>query len=231
MSIKYALAAFFGSWYLRLLRWTWRLDEQPQRLVTVRRRPEGEGPGTIYALWHSRILVSAATQGWQGAHVLISIHGDGEYIARAVERIGFRTIRGSTSRGGIEALRNAVKVLRAGGDVALTPDGPRGPRMRVQVGCVLMAMKSGAPIVPVAFECRRGRRLKSWDRFLVPSFFNRVHVRFGEPLVVPKGTQGEELEQYRALVEQKLVDLTRETAEGLGVAPETPDVDPRPVSA
>lgn len=225
--LKFALAGFAGAAFLRLLRLTWRVSEAPPRVVTVRRRTPGDPrPGTIYVLWHSRILLSAATQKDQGAHVLISQHGDGEFIARAVQRLGFGTIRGSSTRGGARALIDIVRVLREGGDVAITPDGPKGPRFRVQAGCVVAASRSGSEIVPVAFECSRAHRLRSWDRFMIPGAFGRVAVRFGEPLRVPKGADESTVEAVRAEVEARLLVLGVEAAEAVGATPESPDVDP-----
>jgi lysophospholipid acyltransferase (LPLAT)-like uncharacterized protein len=181
--LKYALAGYAGALLLRLIRATWRVTEEPHRFVAARRRAPGAGrAGTIYLIWHSRILLSAATQADHGVHVLISRHGDGEFIARAVLRLGFETVRGSSTRGGARALVEIVRVLREGGDVAITPDGPKGPRGRVQAGCVIAAARSGAEIVAVAIECSRKRRLRSWDRFVVPLPFCRVAVRFGEPI-------------------------------------------------
>lgn len=224
---KHRLGSWAGAWFLRALRASWRLDEQPRRLVGRRQQERADGdPGTIYVLWHSRILLSAATQGGYGVHVLVSQHGDGEYIAGAIHRLGFRTLRGSTTRGGLRALMRAAANLRRGDDLALTPDGPKGPRQVVQVGCVLAASRSGAPIVPVAFEVSRARRLRSWDRFVVPGLFARVLVRFGEPIHVPRLRGEEETEHHRAAVETALLDLTARTARELGLEPERPDADP-----
>ena len=226
---KFALAGVAGAAFLRLLRATWRVSEEPRRVVTVRRRAPGdERPGTVYVLWHSRILLSAATQADQGAHVLISEHGDGEFIARAVRRLGFGTGRGSSTRGGARALIDIVRVLRGGGDVAVTPDGPKGPRFQVQAGCVVAASRSGADIVPVAFECSRGKRLRSWDRFVVPAPFCRVAVRFGDPIDVPRGLDDDGVERVRVRVETALIDLGSAAAAAVGREPETADVDPLP---
>lgn len=225
---KHRLGSWLGAGFLRLLRASWRVDERPERLVGRRQSERAaDEPGTIYVLWHSRILLSAATQGGFGANVLVSQHGDGEYIAGAIRRLGFGTVRGSTTRGGLRALMRAAALLREGEDFALTPDGPRGPRQRVQVGCVLAAARSGAPIVPVAFEVSRARRLGSWDRFVVPGLFAKVVIRFGEPIQVPRVKGADDAEPWRAKVEEALLALTASTASELGLEPETPDVDPR----
>lgn len=220
------MAGLFGALLLRSLRSTWRVRQVPQRAVLTRREARSGEPGTIYVHWHSRILLSASTQAGTGLAVMISASRDGEYIARTIRRLGMETIRGSTSRGAARALIELIRTLREGRDAAITPDGPRGPRLVVQPGCVAAASRSGAPIVPVAFECARARRLRSWDRFVVPSPFTRVEVRFGEPVVVPPDLDPEGIEHWRRVVEQGLDRVTREAAEALGVAAETRDVDP-----
>lgn len=218
----FAVVAVLGAALIRLWRLTWRVDERPERCVAARRGANPGGLGTIYLMWHSGILLGAATQAGNGLHVLISLHGDGEYIARAVERIGFHTIRGSTTRGGARALLGAVETLRAGGDCALTPDGPKGPRLRVQQGCVAAASLTGAPIVPVAFVCRRAKRLRSWDRFIVPWFFTKVVVRFGAEIRVPPGLDDAALEGWRTRVEEAMHAVHRDAAAAAGTAPEVP---------
>lgn len=223
MGWKQVLASALGSLMVRVWRATWRVDEEPRR--PVRARAES-GEGAVWVMWHSRILLGAGTQAGQGLHVLISMHGDGELIARTVGKMGFTPIRGSTTRGGREALHEAVRVLREGGQVALTPDGPRGPRMSVQVGCVVAAMRAGVPIVPVGFEARRCRRLRSWDRFVLPAPFTRVAVRFGEPLHVPPDLTTGQVQEWCGRVQAALVTATRTAAEAVGARPETPEEDP-----
>lgn len=222
----FPVAAFLGAWVLRLWRLTWRVRGTSRQDVLARRAARGGRPGTIYLVWHSRILLGAPTFSGIGLSVLISLHGDGEYIARTVERMGFGTIRGSTTRGGARALREVVEVLRAGGDVIVTPDGPRGPRFRVQQGCVAAASLAGADVVPVAFEAGRARRLRSWDRFVLPGVFTRVLVRTGEPIAVPPDLDEAGIEDWRRRAERAMHDLTARTAAELGVPAETADAVP-----
>jgi lysophospholipid acyltransferase (LPLAT)-like uncharacterized protein len=232
---SYPVAAFLGALLLRALRLTWRVDEAPRRHVLARRRPAGEGPGTIYLMWHCGILLGAATQARTGLNVLISQHGDGEYIARTIERMGFGTIRGSSTRGGSRALLGIVETLRTGRDVALTPDGPKGPALRVHPGCVGAASATGAPIVPVAFECRTAKRLRSWDRFKIPAPFTKVVVRFGEPMRVPPDLDEAGVAAWCARVEDAMAAVHRIAAEQAGtiyepatVASAVPSVPPHP---
>ena len=224
MGWKQVLASALGSTLVRLWRWTWRLDEQPRRAVLARTK-SGAG-GAVWIMWHSRILLGAGTQQGQGLHVLISMHGDGELIASTVAKMGFVPIRGSSSRGGRAALHAAVRALVDGSQVAFTPDGPRGPRMAIQPGCVLAAMRAGVPIIPVGFEARSCKRLRSWDRFMVPWPFSRVAVRFGEPIGVPADLGGEDVGVWCARVQTALVAATAAAAAAVGRPGETPDVDP-----
>ena len=227
----FAVAGFLGAGLLRLLHATWRVRAGSRAIVLERRAQRRGLPGTVYVQWHSRILLSAATHAGCGVNVLVSRHGDGEYIVRAIEWMGFRTIRGSTTRGGGRALLEIVRTLEEGGDVALTPDGPKGPRLRVQQGCVVAAMKARAPIVPIAFECSHAKRLRSWDRFMVPWPFAKVAVVSGEPIEVPPDLDAAGLELWQAKVQAALLDATRRAAEIAGVAAESPDADPLATSA
>lgn len=222
--MKHALLGFLGALFIRLLHLTWRVDEQPKRQVA--RSRENRHGGGVWVMWHSRILMGAATQKGLGMRVMISMHGDGEIIAQATRHLGFLPMRGSSSRGGSRVLGEAVAEIAAGADVAITPDGPRGPRMSVHPGCVLAASRSGVPLIPVGFDAARGRRLRSWDRFLVPGLFTRVAVRFGEPLTIPPGLGREGVEEWCERVREALLEVTRQAAEAVGTSVESPDVDP-----
>lgn len=152
----------------------------------------------IYAVWHGRILmipwVNARlrrTQGARAVRVLASRSRDGELLARFVGGFGLSAVRGSSSRGGAVALRTLASALAAGDDVAVVPDGPRGPRCRVQPGIVVLAASSGAPIVPVGFSARPARRLGSWDEFLIPLPFARCAVVFGAAAAVARDADRE----------------------------------------
>jgi len=166
----------FGVLLVRLLGWTWRvrrIDEGPVRAHVARGEP------LIYAIWHGQLLPLLFTHRGQGIVALISEHRDGEIIARIVERLGFRTIRGSTSRGAARALVSIITELRAGHRIAITPDGPRGPAREFAPGALIAAQRAGAPIVAVAMHASRAWRLKSWDRFTIPKPFARVVVAYG----------------------------------------------------
>jgi lysophospholipid acyltransferase (LPLAT)-like uncharacterized protein len=171
-----------GSAVVRALAMTWRyrqLGFEPIRELRSRRQP------AIYAFWHAQMLPLLALHHGAGAAILISAHRDGERIARAARRFGFRTIRGSTTRGAAGALRNLVRALEEGWEVVVTPDGPRGPVERFAPGAVIAAQQAGVPIVLVAAAADRAWRLRSWDRFMIPRPLARITVAYGAPVTVP----------------------------------------------
>jgi hypothetical protein len=176
------------------------------------------GRPLIYAVWHGRILILPwlnarfrRTDGARAVRVLASRSRDGELVAAFVRRFGMDVVRGSTSRGGAPALRQLARAVRAGLDVAVVPDGPRGPSCRAQAGIVSLAALTGAPIVPVGVAARPARRLRSWDRFMVPVPFARCAVVLGPALAVART---EDREAGRLRVERALQEAT-ETADRL----------------
>jgi lysophospholipid acyltransferase (LPLAT)-like uncharacterized protein len=190
-----ALAPPAAAVGVRALGATLRLTEQG---VESMQRLWAERQPLIYAVWHGRILMIpwltarlVRTRGARTVRVLASRSRDGELVARWVTRFGLSVVRGSSSRGGTEALRALAAAVRAGQDVAVIPDGPRGPRERLQAGVVVLAAVTGAPVVPLGFAARPARRLASWDRFLVPWPFARAAVVFGKASTVPRGADRE----------------------------------------
>jgi hypothetical protein len=182
-SRREALIAGVGVWLVRILGWTWRIrvshDEQ-LRAMRAAKQP------VIFALWHGTLLPLLYHHRHLGVAVLISEHSDGEIIARVATTIGYRTVRGSTSRGAARALLGLVRVIGEGHDLAITPDGPRGPAKSVAPGTLVVAQRSGAPIIPTAMHASSAWRLKSWDSFVIPRPFARVHVSYGELIYIEK---------------------------------------------
>ncbi|MGQ0812989.1 MAG: lysophospholipid acyltransferase family protein [Gemmatimonadota bacterium] len=181
-------------------------------LATVRFRvvtpePQVDGP-VIYTLWHGRLLPLTYLHRQQGITTMISRSADGEYIARIVERWGYRTARGSSSRGGGTALRELVKAARAGHSLALTPDGPRGPRQKLKRGVLTAAQLSGLPLVPMTGSANRAWWLEGWDRFLIPKPFATMYVRYGQPIQVPRNAGEDQLTALEQSVEATLNELT-----------------------
>jgi len=203
VSVGPAMLAAGAATMVRLLAATTRIavaGTEPLVPLWTARRP------LIYAVWHGRILMMPWVNAWlrrrQGARrvaVLASRSRDGEFGARYVRRFGLDVVRGSSSRGGAGAAIAIVAVVRAGEDVVVVPDGPRGPRQQLQAGIVALASLTGAPVVPMAFAARPARRLATWDEFLVPLPFARCAVVFGEPIALSSDADrdraGKELEQ------------------------------------
>ena len=167
------------------------------------------GQPVIFVLWHGRLLPSTYLRRGEGMGALISQHRDGEYIARIAAAWGYHPIRGSSSRGGTAALRELVREVKNGRSLAITPDGPRGPRERMKPGALVVAQLTGAPIIPAASGCARAWWFGSWDRFLVPKPFSTIRVAYGEPLYVPRDIDQSELERHELRLEDRLTRLTR----------------------
>ena len=142
--------------------------------------------------------------------MIISQHRDGEFIARAVKRFGVESVRGSTTRGGLAALRGMIRLFRTGANLAITPDGPQGPKHVVQIGAIELARQTGAPILPVTYGASRKKVFGSWDNFIFPLPFSRVVYVWGEPLLVTPDTAREELEEKRLLLQERMRQITEE---------------------
>ena len=182
----------------------------------------------IVAYWHGRILMMPYS--WRrdrAMSLLISQHPDGQFIARLVARFGLATIAGSTRRGGTAALRALLRVLKAGGSVAITPDGPRGPRMRASSGVVDLARLSGAAIVPAAYATSRRRVLSSWDRFVVALPFGRGVFVWGAAIEVPRDADAAARERLRRTLEERLNAVTAEADRLVGQAA----IEPAPAAS
>ncbi|HKJ93501.1 MAG TPA: lysophospholipid acyltransferase family protein [Longimicrobiales bacterium] len=168
------------------------------------------GQPAVHVCWHGRLLPLAHCHRDEGMATLISQSGDGEYIARVVRRWGYVPVRGSSSRGGRQGLVELAGQIQQGRSVAITPDGPRGPKQQMKLGGLVLAQRAGVPILPVAAAADRAWWFESWDRFLVPKPFARVRVVYGEPSTVPAGADADELERLRTRVEAQLNRLTEE---------------------
>jgi len=180
-------AARLGPILVRTLARTWRISAINQRGFQERRRARQP---VIFAFWHAQMLPLVWQHRDEGVAVLISQHADGEIIARICEALGYRTVRGSTSRGGVRALVEIDRQLEQGIDVAFTPDGPRGPARTIAPGVVYAAQRANAPIIPIDVRASRAWRLNTWDRFMIPKPFARVTIRYGDPHEVPSKEKG-----------------------------------------
>ena len=150
--VKLAVLPPAGAAMIRLLGRSMQIDTRGQEHVD---RLYQEGKRVIIAFWHARQFMMPLTYRGTLAHILISQHHDGEIIARIVERFGFRAVRGSSTRGGVEALRELIRLGRSGVDLVVTPDGPNGPRQVAKMGVIQLARASRLPIIPLAFGCSK----------------------------------------------------------------------------
>ena len=174
-------ALFLGRGFLQLLGHSWRMRVVNGERVEMLRTG---GRGFIFAIWHGHLLPGLWHHRHEGVMVLISEHRDGEIVARAAESLGYGLIRGSTTRGGGRALISLVRELRSGSEIAITPDGPRGPAMKFAPGALVAVQRSDAFILPVAVSASSSWRLQSWDRFMIPKPFARVTIAYGVPTKV-----------------------------------------------
>ncbi len=211
-----AILARLAGISIALLRSTLRSERLHfERYLELR----GRGVPILFALWHGRMFLPIQAHRNQGIVTMASQSEDGEIIARWLERNGYRVVRGSTTRGGGEALRQMVRQVRSGRHAALTVDGPTGPPRVVQRGAVELARLTGAWILPITYSSARPRFLRSWDRYLLPAPFSGNVVAYGETFPIPEGmSDAAALSKIAAALD----DATREADARAGVTPPPP---------
>ncbi len=167
-----------------------------------------EQPG-IYLFWHENILFPLYLRGRCHLSMLLSRHRDADVLAVVARLSGFGAVRGSTGRGGREAVEQLI-ALSSSQHLTITPDGPRGPRREMAYGPIYLASRTGLPIIPLGFGYDRPWRFNSWDRFAVPRPFSRGRAVVGPPVRIPAGLERDDVEPYRLAVQQLLTDFTDE---------------------
>jgi hypothetical protein len=167
-----------------------------------------KGIPAIGALWHGRLLMMPIIYKGKKLSFLVSTHRDGQVMGKALKRFGFHAILGSTTRKSFSGFKQMVKAH--GSDIGIVPDGPRGPRQKVQIGVIELARLTGRPIVPITFNASKRKIFNTWDRFLLPYPFSRGVFIWGEPIVVNPNGNRAHLEEKRLLLERKLNELTEE---------------------
>jgi lysophospholipid acyltransferase (LPLAT)-like uncharacterized protein len=208
--------SLLGAWVIRC----WMSTVRRRFLLHDRRDyPTGDlqAGRYIYAFWHEGMLFLASVPWKSTIHVLISQHADGELISQICRRLGFKIVRGSTTRGGMQATRELLR-LSERSHLAVTPDGPRGPRRRVQPGLIYLASRTGLPILPTGIGYQHPWRAKSWDRFAVPRPWTSACCATAPAIHVPPDLDRQELEHYRQQVEEALLKATamaEKQAEGI----------------
>ena len=216
-----AALSWLAAKYIRLVWYTgsWKVDNQeiPSALV-ANKKP------FIACFWHGRMLMIPNAWTYDvPISILISRHRDGVFISQTLRHLKVGTIAGSSSEGGRGALLSIVRALRRGEYIGITPDGPRGPRMRVAPGAISAAKLTGASLLPITFAASRSRVFSSWDRFMLPFPFGRGVVRIGNPIEVPRNANEKLAEQIRRELEHVLTDLTVTLDAEMGRDPVLPD--------
>lgn len=170
------------------------------------------GKNYIFSFWHNQFFVMPyyyiKILGRYPISVLTSLSRDGEYISRLLHKFGFSTARGSSSQGGESALRELIHEIEKGNDVAVTPDGPRGPRHIVQSGIIALASITGCPIVPVGYKVCHRKILNTWDRFIIPYPFTRGVFTVANPIYIPKDISDSEKEEMRQKLQRVLLSIS-----------------------
>jgi len=180
------------------------------RVVKVEGKERGRealarsGGRAVYATWHQRMSYHFHYFGARHLIVMISQSRDGEYATRISKWLGFKNVRGSSTRGGSDALKELIQEIKKGEIGGMLADGPLGPPRVAKIGSVIMARDAEVPLICVLWGADRCWILNSWDRYLVPKPFARVVIYYTEPIWVPPSAEGEELEKYRCRFEERL---------------------------
>ena len=207
--------------YIRLLHATMRIEVRGAEVLEAARRDPGQ---YILCFWHSRFVLMPYCYPGPRIVVLSSNHRDAEALVRILRKFGIEQARGSSTSGGATGLRQILRKVAEGCDVGLTPDGPRGPRRRVQPGVVAVARFTGLPIIPVTFSASPSRRLRSWDGTLLPRFFSKGVFIYGHPVAVPREATAAIQEDKRLALESELDRITDLADDAMTLVRE----DPRP---
>ncbi|RJQ76860.1 MAG: DUF374 domain-containing protein [Desulfobacteraceae bacterium] len=205
--MKWRLIGLAGKLFIDVLLGGSRIEirgRQPIEEILASRR-------FILAFWHARILLITYAHKRLGAAVLVSDSADGEIIARILQRQGQMTVRGSTSKGGTRALASMIKRMRTGHRPGgVVPDGPQGPREKVQPGVIFLAQKTGYPIVPVTYSAQQRKVFNSWDRFILPYPASPCILIYGNPIQVPGGSDPDQMQDCAQALEDELNRITIE---------------------
>jgi lysophospholipid acyltransferase (LPLAT)-like uncharacterized protein len=203
--LKYQAAGVLGAGLVGALFLTTRFKVVGREYFE---RFRAQGQPVIFVFWHGQLLPLVHYHRNEGVVVLVSEHGDGEYVTRVIERNGYGTVRGSSTRGGTKGLKGLVRAAKSGRDLSLTPDGPRGPHGVFKPGALAVAQMTGAPIIPLAAGTSSGWHFRSWDAFLVPRPFSTISVEYLEPRFVPRDAGRDDLERLAAEIGRDLNDCT-----------------------
>lgn len=202
--IKNLFIPYFLVILIRLIGITTNVREVNKKFLVKSLQKHGS---VILATWHQNIFFSIWLLRKKDLTALISNSEDGEIIYKVFKNFGFSSVRGSTSRGGIPALKKLIGLLNIGKTVAITPDGPLGPPEKIQSGVILLAKYANVPIIPWHYESKNHWTLKSWDKHKIPKPFSSIIESFGEPFYVPKNLLSEDVPRFCEKLEKKFKDL------------------------
>jgi len=208
-TLKKKLVAWLGQWVAY-----WAIKALSRTMEFEEVNPEiprffwEKGIPAIGAFWHGRLLMMPLIYKGKKLSFLVSPHRDGQVVGKALERFGFHPILGSTTRKGFYAFKQMLKAHQNGYDIALTPDGPRGPRHRAKIGVIELAKLTARTVVPVTFSASRAKIFKTWDHFFLPYPFSKGVFIWGEPIYVDPNGDRAHLEERRILLERRLNELT-----------------------
>lgn len=200
----------------RMTRWTMEGEASRDRLIDAKLP-------FVVAFWHGRLaMMPFAWRPGLGFAMLVSAHRDGQLIADVVEHFGILRVSGSTTKGGARALRALVQTLKSGTCVGITPDAPRGPRLRANDGVIHVARLAGVPILPATYAINPRKVLGTWDGFNIPLPFGRGAILWGEAVVVPRELGPGESEALRAELERRMNALVERADRLVGLEPQRP---------
>ena len=199
------LGPWFAYWTIKILAWTMRFEEiNPE----IPRRFWKNGIPAIWVFWHGRLLMMPiAPYGGKKLSFLVSPHRDGQVVGKALKRFGFHAILGSTTRKGFSGFKQMANAQES--DIAIVPDGPRGPCRQAQIGVIELAKLTGKAILPLSFSASKRKLFDTWDQFLLPCPFSKGVFIWGEPIYVDQDGDRAHLEGKRILLENRLNELTQ----------------------
>ncbi len=207
INFKWQLIGLAGKLFIDLLFMASRIEIRSPKSL----EPILASKRYIFACWHSRILLLSYFYKGLNASVMVSNSADGEIIAQILQRQGHVTIRGSTRKGGLRALTHQIHDIRTHQRPGVVvPDGPQGPRHKVQPGVILLAQKTGCPIIPLTYSAKRYKVFSSWDRFVLPYPATPCLLMHGRPIVVPADVDAEQIQYHTTALENELNRITRQ---------------------
>lgn len=171
---------------------------------------EKNGHPFIASFWHYSIMYIFFYQRKSSGTVMVSASKDGDYIDGLAKQLGFATVRGSTNKKGINALKAMLRAVKNGSNAAIVADGSQGPALIAQPGALFLSSRTGNPVIPIVWAASHYYTVPSWDKTIIPKPFSQIHYYYGEPITVPPGLNHDNMEEYRLLLEERLVQLYEE---------------------